>query len=421
MFTIYNKQSGSSRNVIDRRNFLSIGGGIGALSLPALLQAEARQQTGSSHKALIHLHLGGGPSHQDMFDLKPDAPSEFRGEFNPIHTNVPGLDICEHFPLLSRMADKFAIVRSLVGMISSHSANHTSTGFDQKSLSNIGGRPYMGSVVAKLQGPTENGAPPYISYMGGKPGYLGPVYLPYKPSGNDLKLRSITEDRLTDRRSLLGSLDTIRRDIDSSGQLDALDAYTQQAAALVTSGTVADALDVRLEDPAIVERYGNGQGKNLLLARRLIEAGSRVVTMQWGGWDTHSNNFVSLKKLLPQLDQALSALLEDLSLRGMDQDVTVVVWGEFGRTPRVNSKAGRDHWTRLSQVFLAGGGMRLGQAVGTTSKNAEFAQDRPVHLQEVLATLYHNIGIDSQRVQLHDPTGRPQFLLDQRPPIAELI
>jgi uncharacterized protein (DUF1501 family) len=226
---------------------------------------------------------------------------------------------------------------------------------------------------------------------------------------------------LTDRRSLLGSLDTIRRDIDSSGQLDALDAYTQQAAALVTSGTVADALDVRLEDPAIVERYGNGQGKNLLLARRLIEAGSRVVTMQWGGWDTHSNNFVSLKKLLPQLDQALSALLEDLSLRGMDQDVTVIVWGEFGRTPRVNGKAGRDHWTRLSQVFLAGGDMRLGQAVGTTSKNAEFAQDRPVHLQEVLATLYHNMGIDSQRVQLYDPNGRPQFLLDQRPPIAELI
>jgi uncharacterized protein (DUF1501 family) len=169
---------------------------------------------------------------------------------------------------------------------------------------------------------------------------------------------------------------------------------------------------------------GNGAPRvpqSLLLARRLIEAGVRVVTLNWGGWDTHGQNFVTLKRQLPKLDQAMSALLTDLSDRGMDQDVTVVMWGEFGRTPRVNSGAGRDHWSRVAMGFLAGGGMRLGQAIGTSTANAEEAKDRPVHLQEVFATLYHNLGIDVHRTQLIDPAGRPQYLVEAREPIRELL
>jgi|TARA_Y100001968_G_scaffold74342_1_gene65768 hypothetical protein len=421
MLKIFKKHVHGFCDGLSRRDFLQIGGGgLGAMSLPAILQAESNAGITSSNKAVIHLHLAGGPSHQDMFDLKPEAPSEFRGEFNPIHTNVPGLDICEHMPQLSTMADKFAVIRSLVGMQNSHSHFHTSTGYNNRDLSNVGGRPYFGSVIARLQGVTDTGAPPYISYMGGEPGYLGPVYRPYKPSGTDLKLRSITEERLNNRRQLLGSLDQIRRDIDSTGQLDALDSYTQQAAELVTSGSVADALDLKLEEPSKVKQYGNTY-KNLLIARRLVEAGSRVVTVQSGGWDTHSNNFKSLKTRLAELDMAVSTLITDLSERGLDQDVTLIVWGEFGRTPRVNSKAGRDHWPRLAMAFMAGGGMRLGQAIGTSSKNAEYAKDRPVHFQEVIATLYHNMGINCETTQLIDPNGRPQYLLDHRQPIAELV
>ncbi|MEE2675323.1 MAG: DUF1501 domain-containing protein, partial [Planctomycetota bacterium] len=236
MLKIFKKQSAGYCDGLNRRDFLQIGGGgLGALSLPSLLRAESKVADSSADKAVIHLHLAGGPSHQDMFDLKPEAPTEFRGEFNPVHTNVPGMDICEHMPQLSTMADKFAVIRSLVGMQNSHSHFHTSTGYDKKNLSNVGGRPYFGSVIARIHGTAETGAPPYISYIGGEPGYLGPVYRPYKPSGTDLKLRSISEERLSDRRKLLGSLDQIRRDIDSSGQLEALDSYTQQAADLVTS------------------------------------------------------------------------------------------------------------------------------------------------------------------------------------------
>ena len=199
-----------------------------------------------------------------------------------------------------------------------------------------------------------------------------------------------------------------------------MDSYTQQAADLVTSGKVADALDLKLEDPDIVKRYGS-KYSNLLIARRLVEAGTRVVTIQSGGWDTHSNNFKTLKDRLAELDMGVSALITDLSERGLDQDVTLIVWGEFGRTPRVNSKAGRDHWPRLAMAFMAGGGMRLGQAIGASSKNAEYAKDRPVHFQEVIATLYHNMGINCETVQLVDPNGRPQYLLDHRKPIAELV
>jgi uncharacterized protein (DUF1501 family) len=209
--------------------------------------------------------------------------------------------------------------------------------------------------------------------------------------------------------------------MDQSGQMTALDAYTQQAVDVVTSGRVADALDLNKEDPQLRERYGN-DGKMFLTARRLIEAGVRAVNFNWGSWDTHSNNFGHLKGQLPKLDVAMSALLEDLHARGMDKDVTVVMWGEFARTPRVNNnKGGRDHWLEVAMCFVAGGGMKMGQVIGKSNRNAERVVDRPVHLQEVFATIYHNLGIDVRNTTIMDPAGRPQYLVDHREPIRELL
>jgi hypothetical protein len=421
MLKILTGRSSSYCDGVSRRRFLQIGSlGIAGVTLADILRAEGSTNNGSE-KAIINIHLSGGPSHQDMFDLKPDAPAEYRGEFNPIATNVPGLDICEHFPQLAKMADKFAVIRSLIGSVGDHANHQTHTGYREKELRNVGGRPALGSIVAKICGDTKTGAPSYISYNGGSPGYLGPVYRPFKPEGGSLKLNGqLTASRLDDRTSLLGRLDKLRRDVDSSGQMEALDSYTARAVEVVTSGKVADALDLKKEDKAVAERYGK-DGNQFLLARRLVEAGVRTVSLNWGGWDTHGKNFESLKKQLPKLDVAMSALLTDLSERGLDRDVTVVMWGEFGRTPRINGGAGRDHWPKLSMAFLAGGGMRLGQAIGTSTKYAEEAANRPVHFQEVFATLYHNLGIDVANTTLTDPNGRPQYLVDMRRPIAELI
>lgn len=407
---------------VSRRSFLQIGAGIGGLTLAGLYRAEAHAGSGSSHKAIINIHLGGGPSHQDMFDLKPEAPREFRGEFSPIKTNVPGIEICEHMPLLAQMADKYAIIRSLVGSYDDHSNFHTQTGWGRNELRNVGGRPSIGSVVARLQGPAGEGAPPYVAYNEGHEGFLGPTYKAYRPQGGDLKLvGGMTEDRLSGRTNLLTSIDRIRRDVDGSGKMKALDSFTQRAVGVVTSGKVADAIDLEKEDPKVRQRYGREEGRMFLTARRLVEAGVRVVTFDWGGWDTHGDNFNHLRRQLPNLDRGMSALLQDLHDRGLSNDVTVVMWGEFGRTPRVNPGAGRDHWSRVAMGFLAGGGMRTGQVIGSSTANAEEAKDRPVNLLEVFATLYHNMGIDVRKAQLVDPSGRPQYLVGDKEPIRELI
>jgi hypothetical protein len=412
---------------VSRRSFLKLGslslGGmaLGSLSLPQLLAAEAKAGIKSSTKAVINVHLSGGPSHQDIFDLKPSAPAEFRGLFQPIATNVGGMDICEHLPQLATMADRFAIIRSLIGSSGQHSNYQTHSAYDQRDLRNAGGRPSLGSVVAKVSGPSASGAPAFISYNGGSPGYLGPVHKPYEPMGGNLKMHSsLSEARLDKRTNLLTSLDKLRRDVDGSGQMEALDSFTQRAVGVVTSGAVAKALDAGSMDPKDKGRYGK-DALQFLTARRLVEAGVRVVTLNWGGWDTHGGNFTTLKRQLPNMDQGLASLLTDLADRGMDKDVSVVVWGEFGRTPRINKGAGRDHWPSLMMCFLAGGGMKLGQVIGSSTRNAEYAKDRPVHFQEVFATLYHNLGIDVSSVQLNDTAGRPQYLVDNRTPITELV
>ncbi len=428
MLTIRNGKADRFCDGTSRRSFLQIGAlGFAGLTFADLLRAEAAAGVGSSSKALINIHLSGGPSHQDIFDLKPNAPAEYRGEFNPIPTTAAGLDICEHLPKLATLGDKFSVIRALVGSNAGHSNYQTLTGYNQKSLESLGGRPSIGSVVAKLQGSASQGAPPYVSFTKATAGYLGPTYRPFEPSSNGLANltlnRAMDSERLRTRVELLGALDQMRRDIDSSGQMEALDSYAQTAVDIVTSGSMADALDLKKEDPRIVEQYGR-PGENLLKARRLIEAGVRVITTtaSFGGWDTHRDNFKTLsKKNLPAMDQGISALLQDLDARGMLDDVTVVMWGEFGRTPRVDNDGGRNHWPPVSMAFMAGGGMRGGQAVGETTKYAETAKNRPVHFQEVHATLYHNLGINPGTTQFIDPAGRPQYLLEHNTPIHELI
>lgn len=417
---------------VDRRSFLRVGAlglGFGSMTLADLFRLEARAGITSSTKSLINVHLGGGPSHQDMWDLKPDAPVEYRGEFNPIATNVDGIQICEHFPQLAKMADKFALVRAMVGSVNEHSPSTTQVGFGQRELRSIGGPPAIGSVISRLQGFNQGVAPYVQDGVNVSPGYLGPKHKGFSPgeAQNMLRLSRIDADRLTGRADLLKTVDSLKREADASGQFEAADAFTQQAVDVVLSGKMAEALDVNKEDPAVMKRYtGNNQGRmrdnqKFLRARRLVEAGVRCVAFSWGGWDTHGNNFVTLKSQLPALDIGLSNLIRDLDERGMLDDVTIAVWGEFGRTPRVNSGKGRDHWPRLSAAFVAGGGIQGGRVVGASDRIAGDAAERPVHNQEVLATLYRNMGIDPRTTQIIDPAGRPRYLLEHREPIAEIL
>ncbi len=433
---------------VSRRSFLKIGGlsfGVGGFSLADLMRAEAASGTTNSQKSVINIFLAGGPPHQDMWEIKTEAPSEIRGEFKPIKTNVPGIEICEVFPKLAGLMDKAAIIRSVVGCSGGHDAVQCLSGWAPNDLKSVGGRPAIGAAVAKLFGPVDASVPPNIGLCSptshlpwsdsGSPGFLGSAFAPFKPDGPGMKnmtLNGITLDRLSDRRRLLAQMDTMRRDIDVTGAMEGMDAFGQRALDVLTSSKLIDALDLSKEDPKTVERYGDGKpyryqydgaptcNDQLLIARRLIEAGARVVSLSYGRWDSHGQNFDLVRDHGGKLDQCLSALIDDLDARGMLDDVSIVVWGEFGRTPKINASAGRDHWNNVSCAFLAGGGMRTGQAIGATNRLGEEPIERPVHMQEVVATLYHNLGIDTASITIPDPTGRPQYLVD-REPIAELI
>ncbi len=443
MLTIFGKQSRFCDGV-SRRNFIKIGAlGLGGLALPQLLEAEARVGAGKSNKAVIMIYLPGGPPHQDMFDLKPNAPLEIRGEFQSIRTNVPGIEICEHLPLLAGMMDKFAVIRSMVGSDGGHDDFQCLTG---RSLGRQppGGWPSMGSVISKVLGPSEPAIPSYVDllphmqhreYNAAGPGFLGPAHSGFSPQGeskSDLTLNGITLDRLADRKRLLAAFDGFRRDTDASGLMEGLDAFNQQAFGMLTSSKLVEALDYQREDQRLLDRYGKGDPstrgdaaarmtEHFLIARRLVEAGVRCVTVAVGFWDYHGNNFKTAKEDMPYLDRGLSALVSDLHQRGLDKDVSVVVWGEFGRSPIINKDAGRDHWPQVSFALLAGGGMKTGQVIGATDKFAGEAVDRPISYPEVFATLYHNLGIDPNKVTLPDLSGRPQYLVDGAQPIKELI
>ncbi len=431
---------------LERRTFLKIGGlALGGLSMPEILQAQSRSGTSDDDRAIIMIFLPGGPPHQDMFDLKPDAPREIRGEFRPIKTNVPGLEICELLPRLARRMDRLALIRTLVGSNAGHSAFQCLTGHNRQNQP-PGGRPALGAVVSKKFGPATPGMPPFVGLspkMGhhawadnGQPGFLGPAHAPFKPEGDgkaDLVLNGISLERLADRKRLLTSFDRFRRSADASGAMEGLDAYAQQAFGILTSSRLAEALDWQREDPRVIDRYGRGTFKNrndggpktalpFLMARRLVQVGVRCVTLALSRWDWHHENFSQAREEFPRLDQGLSALLDDLKFHGLDEKVTVVVWGEFGRTPRINKNSGRDHW-RLAFALLAGGGLRTGQVIGASDRHAAQPKERPVHFQEVFATLYHTLGIDTSSVTVDDLTGRPQYLVDhgRYPAIPELL
>ncbi len=433
---------------VTRRSFLRIGGlALGGLSLPQLLKAEGNSGARKSQKAVIMIFLAGGPPHQDMWDLKTAAPSDIRGDLKPIPTNVAGIEICELFPLQAKIMDKLAIVRSIVGATGGHDAIQCLTGRAPKGMQPKGGWPYLGSILSKVAGPTNLAVPAAIGLSpktqhrpwgdNGSAGMLGPSFAPFTPEGDEIKqdmvLQGVTLERLRDRKSLLQSFDTFRRQADASGAMDGMDTYQQQAIDVLTSSRLADAFDLSKEDPKTVERYGKGSTAfqddgpwarldQFLMARRLVEAGARCVTLSFGRWDWHGSTFKKSRENFPMLDQGVTALVEDLHARGLDKDVTVVVWGEFGRTPKINKDGGRDHWPQVSCALLAGGGMKTGQVVGATNRLGEYAAERPIRFEEMHATLYRNLGIDPYATTITDLSGRPHYLLEPEfQPIRELV
>jgi hypothetical protein len=435
-----------------RREFLKIGAlGLGGLTLPQLLRGEAAAGVRSSPKSVIFIYLVGGPPHQDMFDLKPDAPKEIAGPWKPTATNVPGMRICEAFPKLATMMDKCVLIRSLVGNHNDHDAIQVFNGHNPRKPTPSGGWPQFGSAVARLQGSVDRTMPPYVSlcypcthgpYNEPGPGFLGASWSSFRPTGpgrEDMVLRGVSAAQLTQRKALLRDFDAFRRDVDASGAGQAMDTFTEQAFGLLTSSKLAAALDLSREDPRVVARYGTGNPKifiddngaprvpqSLLMARRLIEAGARVVTLNYSKWDWHggANNSIFKREAedFPIFDQCVSALLEDLEQRGLLDDCSVVILGEFGRTPKISAQVGRDHWPQVNCALLAGGGMKTGQVIGATDRNAGEAVSRPVTFGELFATLYHNLGIDVDHTTLTDLSGRPQYLVeDQAKPLPELV
>ncbi|MBX9678443.1 MAG: DUF1501 domain-containing protein [Gemmataceae bacterium] len=416
---------------LSRRNVLKIGAFGAGLSLADMLRAKANANPGqpagqpTSPKAAIMIYLPGGPSHMDMYDLKPEAPMEYRGEFKPTSTNVPGIQICELMPRQARMMDKLAIIRSVVS-VDEHSDSLVMSGYSENT-NRIQHHPSFGSVVSRLRGNAGGDIPPFVSLrgqsIGSEPGYLGISHRAFTPDGPGLSnlamANGVNQDRTDDRRSLLHSFDAVRRDIDSTGTMRGMDTFSQRAFEMVASGSTRRALDLNREDPRSRDRYKGIEG--FLTARRLVESGVGCVTLSYGGWDTHSDNFPTLRRQLPELDRGISNLVQDLHDRGLEQDVLVVVWGEFGRTPRVNNtNAGRDHWSPVMSALVAGGGMKMGQVIGSSNARGEVPRDRRVTVPQVLSTFYQAMGIDPA-MTFPNQTGRPMYILDDREPIRELL
>ena len=432
---------------LSRRSFLKIGGlAMGGLSLPALLQAEAQAASSSaraSHKSVIMVYLAGGLAHQDTFDLKPEAPEGIRGEFKPIATCLPGIQISELLPKMAGVLDKVAVIRSIVNLRDEHSSFQNLTGFPM-AQSQREGRPSFGSVIARVQGTVDPVVPPFVDlfpvmqhrpYNSPGPGFLGHTCKAARMDGDDLALlkppANVSHQRFEGRRTLFNQFDQFRHQVDNA-EIGGMDDVYRHAFDVLTSDKVAKALDITREDPKLRDRYGLGSSQHLgdgapmwndqlLTARRLVEAGARCVTVAYGFWDTHGQNFSWLRQRLPLFDQGISALVEDIYARGLDRDVTVVVWGEFGRSPKINKDAGRDHWARVNSALMFGGGMKVGQVIGSTDKLGGAAASHPVHYLDVLATIYHNLGIDPHAL-ISDKANRPVNILPpSTAPIRELI
>lgn len=423
-----------------RRQFLRVGAlSLGGLTLTGLSHLRADER--SSGKRVINVFLRGGPSHIDMYDLKPTAPAEYRGEFRPVHTTVPGLDICELLPRQAAIAHRFTVIRNMYfgtfGSADDHQGPEILTGMRGARPGERSPRPLFGSVVSRLRGQAAGAMPPYVMLEGYDsatafntgPLYLGAAHRPYVAAGPDMdNLRlpaSFTPQRLANRRTALQAFDDLRRDLDTQGDMAGMDAHAARALDIIASPRTRDAFDIGRESARVRDAYG--PTALLLQARRLAEAGVGVVDLTLigpsigatGHWDTHTDNFTWLRATLPGYDRAISALVNDLYDRGLDQDVAVVVWGEMGRTPRTNGN-GRDHWPQAGFAVVIGGGLRMGQVIGATDARAEQIVGRRYTPQNMLATLYCVLGIDP-RTTFRDHLGRPQPLVDDPEPIAELL
>lgn len=434
---------------VNRREFLRLGAlGLGGLTLADLLrhEASAERDSPARPKSVIYIVLGGGPSHIDMWDLKPDAPAEYRGPFQPAATRLTGVQICEHMPQQARMMDRLALLRGIRSVENDHYLSEVYTGLPRSA----GKRPAFGSVTSRLT-QSRSPLPTYVSldrpttdeFEYEKPYYAGSGHAPFRPFGSALEdltpVRSLNQ--LRDRRGLLAAFDGMRRDIDASDTFHAMDRFQAQALEIITSPRVREAFDLSREPERVLANYGHRAGRYphqtvkdilydwdarpFLLARRLVEAGVRVVTLRAGSWDHHSaaqgDIFFALRCLMPLIDRSFAALCEDLTARGLDRDVLVVLLGEFGRTPRISYPGpGREHWADAGCAVLFGGGLRMGQVVGATDSRAERARTGNISFQKIVATMYHVLGIDPH-AQLTDFNGRPQYLLDEREPVRELV
>ena len=443
----------SPQHIISRRNLLQAGSlTAGSWTLANLLRIRAQAAPADAAKppkSVIMIHLVGGPSQMDMYDMKPDAPEEYRGEFSPIQTNVPGMEICELMPQQAKIADKLAIVRG-IKFCGAHDTYQLLSGYRENPVTTgkVGSnpRPAFGSVVSKLWGDKNRTIPPYASLGDLRllrgydeietPAYLGPAYGPFRvdgPGKNNLTLNGVTPERLQDRKRIMQELDQARRSVDATyDSVAAVDHFKAQALDILTSSTTRDAFDISQEPAEVREAYGGYD--DLLLARRLVEAGVPVVTLPGrfhvrvpgaqdpGGWDTHATNFKLLNAKLPRYDHAIAALINDLDARGRLDDTAIVVWGEFGRRPKIGDVTpdGRGHWPSSGFALLAGGGLKTGQIVGETDRLGERSTGRLLTPSHVLSTLYHTLGINVAQT-FPDHSGRPQFILDDREPIPELL
>jgi hypothetical protein len=448
MFTIHARDSQRRCDGVSRRSFLQAGVlGLGGLALPDLLRLRAEARFASTDRrdtAVILIWLDGGPTHMDMYDPKPNAPAEYRGPTSVTRTNVPGIDISSLMPRQAQVMDKLAIVRSLYHSTGDHfaGAHWMLTGHLGSTAANLDPMwPSAGSITARLRGANRPGMPAYVAVpiaasIGLVPGYNGAAYLgtsynPFQVGGDpnspaftvrNLTLPTgMTMEQLEDRRRLLDEFDHMRRDLDRSGTMDSMDRFQREAFEMVSGPAARTAFDIAREDPRTRDRYGrHNWGQSTLLARRLVEHGVTFVTVHMGGWDDHAQVGQAMQRKLPILDRAVASLVEDLSDRGMYERVVLCICGEFGRTPRINQDAGRDHWGQAGFVVFGGGGLRCGQVVGATNDRGERPRERPVTPGDMLATLYHVLGIDSGHV-FHDRSGRPHPVLARGTPIAEIV
>ena len=426
---------------MNRRSFLRAGSLVfGGSLLADLLRLEATgQSTAAEKRSVIIVFQAGGPSHLETWDMKPQAPVEYRGEFKSIATNLPGYRIGEYTPRLAKLCDRLAILRSVYHDQTEHGqACHLyMTGYRPTKNDPGNEFPSCGSIISRELGPRQGQVPPYVATMralsSGNASYLGIAHNPFQtfgyPTSPSFRVRNlqlpdgVNLGRMERRRQLLQRFDSLRRDVDASGALEGMDTFTRQAFEMVVSPSIQKALDLNQEPKSLRERYGaNSFGaQSLVLARRLVEGGARCVTVQVDGqWDSHANNFPAHRNLLPPFDQAVSALIEDLEQRGLLKTTLLVIGGEFGRTPRINKDAGRDHWPSVYSTVLAGGGVKGGIVLGESDALGETPKTRPIHHQEVLATMYHQLGIDYNKTY-HNEAQRPVAILDRGKPISEIL